>query len=478
MADPADVLREHLAAVVALGRRTPSGLGALSAAEDTDLVALLPAVQSLVQAGQGLAALVSGEIARRDGGRTGPSLAQRLGARSARGLVAAAAGMPFGQASAHVAASEIIRRGTGRTGAKGAPERPHVAEAVLAGDLSLSLALLIDDTLEALRDALTSPELDALEAALVERAVSGDCSVATFTKECRRLVEKADPAGADDRDEALKAKASIRETRLRNGLLRVVAELDPERAAYWLAAVRTKTNPRREPSQAEGSDPTAPRPGGAQPDPMVTRLDAFTSICKDSLRADEGDQAGVDTTVLVRIDLTDLLTGEGSATLDGIDTPISAASARRLAVNADLIPQVFGGASQLLDQGTSRRLFTKAQRYAIYAGYDGCAFPSCDLPLAMTEIHHLGRWATRHEHGRGTDLANGLPLCAFPPRRHGRHAADASRRNRLRGPNRLMERGWDAELDPDGTPWFTPPIHVDRQRRRRRGSRREQTLAA
>lgn len=464
MADPADVLREHLASVVAAGRRTPGGLAALQDADDADLVALLPAVQSLVQAGQGLLALVAGEIARRDGGRQGPSLAQRLGARNARGLVADRASIPFGQASALVALGEVVRRSTATDGASVEPERPHVAEAVIAGDLSVSVALLIDETLEALRLALDDAEREALEAALVERATSGECSIAAFTKECRRLVEQMDRAGVKDREEILRARASIRETRMQNGLLRIVAELDPERAAYWLAAVRAKTNPRRlhgvesEDAAAADAAGVAPRPGGAQPDPMATRLDAFASICKDSLRAEDGAQSGVDTTVLVRIDLQDLLTGEGSAVLDGVDSPISAASARRLAVEAELIPQVFGGASQLLDQGQGRRLFSKAQRYAIYAGYDSCAFPGCDLPLSMTEIHHLGRWATRHRHGRGTDVANGIPLCGFH--------------------NRLMERGWDAHLDPDGEPWFTPPAHLDPQQNPRHGHRRRVPLAA
>ncbi len=146
-----------------------------------------------------------------------------------------------------------------------------------------------------------------------------------------------------------------------------------------------------------------------------------------------------------RIDLQSLLSGIGSATIDGIAKPISASAARRLAVEADIIPQVMDGRSQLLDQGESKRVFTKAQRYAILAAFTGCAFPGCDIPSSMLEFHHVGRWASRHDHAHGTDLENGLPLCGFH--------------------NRLMEEGWDIRFDDDRVPWFLPPATLDPARR-------------
>jgi hypothetical protein len=182
---------------------------------------------------------------------------------------------------------------------------------------------------------------------------------------------------------------------------------------------------------------------------MESKLDALVRIMRDSLKAEDGPQAGTDTTILVRIDLPDLLAGIGSATIDGVPHPVSASAARRLAAEADVIPQVFDGNSQLLDQGESRRLFTKAQRYAILAEFTGCAFPHCDIPSSMVEFHHVGNWATRHEHRHGTDLHNGLPLCGFH--------------------NRVMEQGWDIRFDEDHVPWFIPPATVDWAQRPMRG---------
>lgn len=51
--------------------------------------------------------------------------------------------------------------------------------------------------------------------------------------------------------------------------------------------------------------------------------------------------------------------------LDAIEHPISAATARRLAFEAGIIPIVLGGDSQVLEFGRARRLFTKEQRLAL-----------------------------------------------------------------------------------------------------------------
>lgn len=182
---------------------------------------------------------------------------------------------------------------------------------------------------------------------------------------------------------------------------------------------------------------------------MQVKLDALTSMLRESLRADDGRNAGVDTTVLVRIDLADLESGLGSATIDGLQEPILATTARRLAVEADLIPQVFDGRSVLLDQGEAKRVFTRQQRYAIRGMFAGCVFPHCDVPGSMCEIHHVGQWAKRSEHRKGTDLLNGVPLRGFR--------------------NRVMEQGWGLSFDDDRVPWFVPPPTVDSSRTPVRG---------
>jgi hypothetical protein len=111
--------------------------------------------------------------------------------------------------------------------------------------------------------------------------------------------------------------------------------------------------------------------------------------------------------VIVKLDLDALLSGLGSAGLDG-GVAVTAGVARRLACNAGLVPAVLGGESVPLDLGRSRRLHSRHQRRALAILHDTCAVAGCQRPFAWCEIHHHRlSWA----HGGRTDLANGLPLC-------------------------------------------------------------------
>lgn len=380
-----------------------------------------------------------------------------MGWKSARGVLAAKAGISFSDASRLVAVGEAIRPNVAASGDDLPADRPHVATAIGVGDLSLQIAQLMDETLGKLETRLERDLLDDLERTLVREWCSGRYSVAAFTAHCHEIVDQYDPATTKQRDDVLRRQASIRETWLRNGMLRVVAELDPEAAAFYLTGIRSRTNPRRPVKPTD--DPESPtgnvtdlgaRRTAKHPTPMEAKVYAFIGIMRDAVKAENGTQAGVDTTILVRIDLDALLSGIGSATIDGIPKPISASAARRLAAEANLIPQVLDRRSQLLDQGESKREFTKAQRYAILANHDRCAFPRCDIPSSMLEIHHVDGWKSRHEHGEGTDLHNGLPLCGFH--------------------NRLMEDGWDIRFDENRIPWYTPPASLDPGRAPVRGS--------
>jgi hypothetical protein len=451
MAEVDDILAERVSALRDVIARIPGGIDGLSCGDSGDVVELVSIAQSVILSAQGVLAAGAGEISRRSAGSNETSLARQLGERSARGLVASRAGLTFGQAGQYVAVGEMIRPNLALSGEALPADREHIAEAVLAGRMLLPVAELIDETVHTLEAKLVRDGAAELEATLVQQWLTGEYSVKQFTRQCARVVQLLDPDGVKPRNEDLRSKAYIRETWLDSGMLKIVAELDPEWGAFYLASMRAKTNPHRPAPADEPAEPAEPEakrvPG--EPSRMEAKVAAFTRIMRDGLQHEVGDQAGVDTTILVRIDLDSLLSGIGAATIDGIAQPIPASAARRLAAEADLIPQVFGGKSQLLDQGESRRRFTKAQRYAILAGYVGCAFPRCDIPSSMVEFHHIGQWATRHSHGKGTDIENGLPLCGFH--------------------NRLMEQGWDIVLDDDRVPWFIPPATVDVHRRPLRG---------
>ena len=81
---------------------------------------------------------------------------------------------------------------------------------------------------------------------------------------------------------------------------------------------------------------------------------------------------------------------------------------RRLACDAELIPAVLGGQSEVLDLGRASRTWSPAQRRAVtLRDGDGCAHPACRN--APADLHHITWWSR----GGPTDLANGVWLCAF-----------------------------------------------------------------
>ncbi|GAA2757599.1 DUF222 domain-containing protein [Actinopolymorpha rutila] len=136
--------------------------------------------------------------------------------------------------------------------------------------------------------------------------------------------------------------------------------------------------------------------------------------------------------------------GGGSARYLGSDgKPISAATVRRLACEADLIPVVLGGDGQVLDLGRSDRFFQEHQRRAL-AIRDGshCHFPGCTIPEPRCITHHMNPW----DHAGPTNLANGVLLCRY------HHTT-------------VHHKGWHVRMGTHGHPEYVPPEWSDPQQR-------------
>jgi len=187
------------------------------------------------------------------------------------------------------------------------------------------------------------------------------------------------------------------------------------------------------------------------------RADILVGLCRHALDCDQ-PTSGVKTTVVVRMTRAELETGAGVGEVDGSAQPVSAAALRRGAADAEVIPAVLGGNSEVLDWGRARRLFTPAQRLALVERDGGCAW--CNAPPSWCEAHHI-RWWERDD--GPTDLINGVLLCA-------------------RCHHRVHRDGWAIEVrraDEAGEAvWFTPPRSVDPTRTPRIGGRARYDIVA
>jgi len=278
-----------------------------------------------------------------------------------------------------------------------APRYPFVAEAALAGDLSVDAAGLITAGLETLTDRVPSDRLHELERRLVDKAVH------LAAHDVRRLVAtavaRADLAGHEERERRQHAERYLAWKEDHAGMVTFTGRLD----AVTAAPIRTVIEQivthdfraRRDQDPAEQDQRSVGQ----------MRADALFEVCRHALGCKDTDQSGVRTTIVVRINKSDLDTGRGLGRIDGVDQPVSVGQLRRLAGDAGIIPEVLGGEGEVLDLGRTKRMFTRVQRLALVERDGGCA--KCHAPPEHCEAHHIRWW----ENGGPTDLGNGVMLC-------------------------------------------------------------------
>ena len=136
--------------------------------------------------------------------------------------------------------------------------------------------------------------------------------------------------------------------------------------------------------------------------------------------------------------------------ITGTGRQIAASVLRGLLCDADILPIVLGGSSEILDVGREHRLVTPAIRAALNQRDQGCVFPGCDAAPEASHAHHITPWWN----GGTTALHNLVLLC---PHHHAiiepGHHPNADR--------------WRLTLRPDGISEIRPPRRVDPQQKPR-----------
>lgn len=316
---------------------------------------------------------------------------------------------------------------------------PELAPAVVA-DLARLAGASRESVHRPLVDAVLDGAVSLARGGAVHRAlgrVRSALSVEDYAKAVALLVEAASNPVFDDRDmarvisallraclpekkheERKRAQAGLRdvhESNLADGSVRRIIMTFGDDADY--EAVRAVlASPLAAPASKEEQEATGvveSRTAGQR------RYDALMTVIRRGVAGTRGQPVTPKATLVVTLDLETLrrdLAGAGAgdrpgcgSTLEGAS--VSASTIRRLACDADLIPMVLGGPSEVVDQGRRRRLVTPGQRVRLAARDQGCTIPGCTVPATWCEAHHVVPWAR----GGRSDLSNYALLC---PRHH------------------------------------------------------------
>ncbi|MFC5928266.1 DUF222 domain-containing protein [Cryobacterium melibiosiphilum] len=379
----------------------PSAARDLQAMSDAELLTVTDAIFAAKRQVEALAARAAGELAdrfTRDSGAHG--IAAKTGCRNARVLLTDVGQISMGEASRLCRVGSATRPRVSLLGERMPPEYPQVAAALDAGAVTVDSAGCITQNLAQAAPRATGDDLAMAEQALVDFAT--DNPVDSVRKLSIRYRDALDVDGIEPREEVLVGRRSLVRTVLPNGMKRYVLEADPVSAAFFDTAIDALVGaelrkPRFEPTETA---PSADEDECGEPHLQLAEtrtiqqmcFDAFVEIVRHGLSCTQGPGPLNHTTVIVRMTLHSLLDGLGEAQLDGIEQPISAGTARRMAADAHIIPMVLGGDSEVLDFGVGRRLFSRAQKLARAERDGGCATPGCNRPPSDTQAHHILWW--------------------------------------------------------------------------------------
>ena len=476
MEDPLQNLEEHVGALHATwaGALPPFGLipgragAVMKQMSNSGLVAVTDALAQMRRDTEALLTCAAAEVSQRSGAEFGvDGLAKACGFHNPARLIAASTGTSVTEAS------RLIRVGVAtasRETFSGSlpPAHPHVADALSSGTIGVDAADLITAMLDRVANRADPALAVEVEGILVDHAVNLPLDL--LARAVKEAEAGLDQDGLEPADELRWQSRSLTFREHRDGMIHLNARLDPLTAAGIKTAIDALVTAALRQQRGVGStgrstsdqaawdsiDGACVVSGGDAHDGRSAiddtrtisqmQADALADLVTHNLGCSSADTALATTTTVVRMDVEGLIDGLGRATIDGIDQPISAASARLLATDGEFLPLVLGEASVPLDMGRRARLFSKEQRLALGERDGGCA--SCGQNIRYAHAHHI-RWWERD--GGPTDLDNGVMLCSFC--------------------HHMIHRdGWGIAIRA-GTVWFTPPPHIDPLQKPRIGGR-------
>ena len=388
---------------------------AIESHSDPDLISLASRVESLARQVGALQTRIAGEIDARSKGGVDESLAGRHGCRSSYELLERLTQAPEDDLRRRIRVDRATRPAFALTGEELPAAHPDLAAALEDGSIGVAAADHLRAMLDRVARRADPTELAAAEVALVEAACdTGErWTFAQLSQHAATWAAFLDQDGVEpDSDRAAKHRGvSLRPTR--DGLYRLHGDLMPEPAGQLQRLLDAGGNPAVSfaPHPEDAAADEAWADGENVPDPRTPaqkRHDVFAAAIAAAARSvDLPSLGGAAPTLLVHVALEDLQSPTGFATIDGIDVPVPAATAHRIACTGAVQKVVFDRNGRLVRLGSRERVFNAHQRKAITARDGGCVIRGCTVPASWCEIHHV----TDHAKGGRTHTDNGVLLC-------------------------------------------------------------------
>ncbi len=363
------------------------------------------------------------------------------------------------------------------TAGDGGEDTPTTSQATNGPAVSSRAGTINALTLHRLGHLVTPERLALIEENLTATAATADPDF--LARVARRWADTIDADGTEPSEEALRHTQGAFIRKPRHGLHHIEIFATTDQYEHLLTVMNTATNPRATPpttatgagaaaggigagtgaatgtdaGTGAGTDAGAGEDSWRDGDVDLDRrtrpqkqLEGIISAVKTALTTNTLPATGGNRPqIIATINYQDLFpnhtrpsgtatgTGTGNFAFTG---PVAAATIRKIACDADIIPALLGTHGELLDLGRKTRLFTPAQRQALTARDQGCTFPNCTMPAPWCEAHHITYWS----HGGPTNTDNGALLCS------GHH-------------HLIHKEQWTITIN--NTPWYTPPKHLD-----------------
>lgn len=367
-------------------------------------------------------AAIAGELAHRSRPELGSDgLARRTGHRTVENLLKFTTGATKQQVitavKTGVLLTEIADDGKvdSVTGEVMTPSQPWlrlVGRAIVAGTISTSAAQAIGAGLGLPNSAVTSQQLETAAAELTARAIAG-VDADRLWRDARGLRDELDLAGVRVREEERREARGVTHFPLPAGGGRVIATLDTENYATFVAFYDGLTSPKRggvrfvDEAQAAHARRIADDPRST----AQLALDGLLQLLKAGATVDDSVLLGSGAPVIrVTVAEAALETGVGLARIDGQSDPVSIETALRLLCEGNELRIGFDPNGTHIDHGEDHRLFSRRQREVLAAKFGGCMDPDCDRPPSWCEAHHIKHWV--RDHGK-TVIDNGILLCKY-----------------------------------------------------------------